>query len=829
MSGMLSFPIVAILFTAVFATVAQSGQTESLHAWRDGMIPPGLPKSEPSQSPSLHVIKHPTERLRLDRSVIDTPMKIRRRSFAHGLGTHSTSRLEINSAEPIQRFTAWVGIDNNERTEGKRGSAVFAVSGDGQPLWESGVIRGSEEARRVDIDCKGARQIELQVTDADDGNAFDHANWAEAEMVTADGKAWRVSELPLVGKAERSYLPFAFEYNGRSSLQLLPEWDRELMTDQLDGNRTREKHVWSEPGGSLRVTCTAIRYSDFPAIEWLLHFENTGQSDTGIVSDVHSADLFFRSARNEWPAFILHRTRGGTPDPIHFEAKREPVDVRHPRTLVAGHGRSSGLDFPFFKIDTGRGAAIIAVGWSGCWKADLASSDNHTLRVTAGLDKTHFRLHPGEKVRMPRMLALFQAGDETWEANARFRELIYKHYIAHRNGKPIEPMLFCNTCFTRGGGWLNETTAENQISLIKAYAPLGLEALLTDAGWFRGGWPNGAGNWDPRKDAYPDGMGPVAAAAKQHDMIYGLWFEPERVMAGTDVHQKHPEWLLRHPDPNVETFLLNFALPEVQDYFFNIVADFMKLPGFRFYRQDFNMDPLPYWRHADAPDRQGIAEMKYIEGLYAYWDRIGDTWPDAVLEECASGGHRIDLETVMRMHLHQKTDFWFRDIVDQASLWGMSQYLPNSTAVAHLENLTDYSFHSTMASSLCLGWIADAEDFDINRAKKLTDRYLEVRHLLVGAWYPLTPSSIDHSVWLGSQYHRRDLNEGLLLVFRREESPYPNAELRLRGLEPGTEYEVVSDSVGKLGVFTGQELRTKGLLVNLPERRTSDLIVYKPK
>ena len=150
-------------------------------------------------------------------------------------------------------------------------------------------------------------------------------------------------------------------------------------------------------------------------------------------------------------------------------------------------------------------------------------------------------------------------------------------------------------------------------------------------------------------------------------MVYGLWFEPERVVANTDLHKQHPDWLLRRKDGDDDTYLLNFGLPEVQEYFFNIVTDFMELPGFRFYRQDFNMDPLPYWRYSDAPDRQGITEMKYIEGLYAYWDRIATTWPDSIREECASGGHRIDLETVMRMHMHQKTDYWFDNEADQAA------------------------------------------------------------------------------------------------------------------------------------------------------------------
>ena len=359
--------------------------------------------------------------------------------------------------------------------------------------------------------------------------------------------------------------------------------------------------------------------------------------------------------------------------------------------------------------------------------------------------------------------------------------------------------------------------------------PWGLEALLTDAGWFEGGWPAGAGNWNPRKDAYPDGMAPVAAAAKAKGQVYGLWFEPERVVAGTDLHKTHPDWLLRSTDKDQDTYLLNFGRPEVQEYFFNIVKGFMELPGFRFYRQDFNMDPLPYWRHSDAPDRQGITEMKYIEGLYAYWDRIATAWPDSIREECASGGNRIDLETVMRMHLHQKTDYWFDNEADQGSLWGLSQYLPNNIVVAHLNRMDDYSFHSTLASSLCMGWIADAADFDVKRGKALLDQYLADRHLLVGAWYPLLPYSRDALQWTGSQYHRADLQEGLLLVFRRANSPYRTVDVALRGLDPAAtyQYEAFNPAGERVTVkATGAELM-RGLTLTLPDKQQSDLIVYR--
>ena len=625
------------------------------------------------------------------------------------------------------------------------------------------------------------------------------------------------------GAVER--YPFSFVYAGKPGREMLEKWPRRSRSQKLDASRTRVTTVWTDPDTGLRIHWQVTRFSDFPALNWVLHFENAGNADTAIIEAVLALDTTLTSPLSDHVPYRLHKTLGAPSNPTDFEASAVTVDKEHFQEMGGLGGRSSNEDFPFFKIEAGDASYVVAVGWSGQWQACLEWADGNRLRVTAGMEKTHFLLHPGEKVRSPRILILRWEGD-TLESNAQFRQLIYKHYAGTRNGRKPLPTLFCNTCFTRGGGWLNECDAENQISLIRAYAPLGLEAIITDAGWFEGGWPEGAGNWTPRTDAYPDGMGPVAAAAKDRGMIYGLWFEPERVVAGTWLHKNHPEWLLSSTAGPPETHLLNLGLREVRDYLFNIVKGFMELPGFRVYRQDFNMDPLPYWRDNDPPDRQGITEMKYIEGLYAYWDSIAAAWPDSLREECASGGRRLDLETVMHMHIHQKTDYWFDNEVDQASLWGLSQYLPNNIVVAHLNRMDDYSFHSTLASSLCLGWIADAPDFDFARGKKLCDRYLQVRHLLTGAWYALLPYSRDPSRWMASQYHRPDLNEGMILAFRRADSPDATVKVSLRGLDPKAMYEVASDSTGERKRAKGAELM-RGFEITLPHKHSSDLITYR--
>jgi alpha-galactosidase len=59
---------------------------------------------------------------------------------------------------------------------------------------------------------------------------------------------------------------------------------------------------------------------------------------------------------------------------------------------------------------------------------------------------------------------------------------------------------------------------------------------------------------------------------------------------------------------------------------------------------------LPFWQATDEPDRPGMAEVGFVEGLYAMWDELRARHPHLAIDHCASGGRRIDLETVRRSY-----------------------------------------------------------------------------------------------------------------------------------------------------------------------------------
>ena len=116
---------------------------------------------------------------------------------------------------------------------------------------------------------------------------------------------------------------------------------------------------------------------------------------------------------------------------------------------------------------------------------------------------------------------------------------------------------------------------------------------------------------------------------------------PEYQGGGTWIERDHPDLFLTLKDEEVSDLppfkILNFgdkrALKMITDY----ISDLIQKEGIGIYRQDGpiganfsypdqrpypNGQPLQWWRDADAPDRQGITEIHYIEGLYWFWDEL---------------------------------------------------------------------------------------------------------------------------------------------------------------------------------------------------------------
>ena len=116
---------------------------------------------------------------RKDQSVDGNPLRIAGHTFEHGLGTHADSALHIALHGGSSRLTAWVGVDDES---GGRGSVEFRILADGREVYKSGVMRGGDTAREVDVDLSGVETLVLTVNSGYDDINYDHADWANAVL-----------------------------------------------------------------------------------------------------------------------------------------------------------------------------------------------------------------------------------------------------------------------------------------------------------------------------------------------------------------------------------------------------------------------------------------------------------------------------------------------------------------------------------------------------------------------------------------------------------------------------------------------------------------------
>ncbi|MFA5204936.1 MAG: alpha-galactosidase, partial [Lentisphaeria bacterium] len=232
-----------------------------------------------------------------------------------------------------------------------------------------------------------------------------------------------------------------------------------------------------------------------------------------------------------------------------------------------------------------------------------------------------------------------------------------------------------------------------------------------------------------------------------------------------------------------------------------------------------------WWQTADTPDRQGITEIRYVTGLYAFWDALLQRHPGLVIDNCASGGRRLDLETVSRSVALWRSDYAFEPDGVQGHTLGLLPWLPCCSAAG---NTTDpYTFRSSLAAGMCLCWELEKPEFDVAAARQRVAEFLQLRPLFYGDFYPLTEPSPNSDVWCAWQLDRPDLNRGAVLAFRRPNSPHATGTFRLHGLKPEAQYHVHDVDAGRRRTLTGATLMDAGLDVQIAVRPGSALFLYE--
>lgn len=636
--------------------------------------------------------------------------------------------------------------------------------------------------------------------------------------------------------------PFSFCYDGKPSKSFINRWKyvvHELQT--TEEGAVKRCYTYQDPETGLKVECEVTAYTDFEALEWVLHFIQTGQKNSGTISEVRETDIDFRFPVSG--PFALHYANGSFPSRADFAPQDREFQPGDSLLLHNAGGRSSQLVMPFFNIESpsSKQGVIATIGWTGSWTALMHTPSNREFCLKTGLANLDSYLMPQEEIRTASVCLLFWQSSDRFVGNNQLRRFILAHHTRKiDNRAAIYPYYF-------GFSWgdpapCNEyscLTNKMALALLERQEMFGLtaEASWLDAGWYEDAdnyengknWANTVGNWVVNKAHFPNGLREIGDQLHRMGRKFMVWFEPERVVEGTRWAKEHPEWMLRMPGN--DNLLYNLGNPEANEWLCKYIGDFLEENHIDYYRQDFNICPDAYWAQYDEKDRKGMTEIRYITGLYRYWDYLLNRFPNLLIDNCASGGNRLDWETTLRSApLWRTDDCYYNDPSDmQCHTYGINLFLPQSGTGMGLPDRADkYSLRSSMGSSMIFNWKILTHNESFMAMRECQKEYLMVRPYFLEDYYPLTGTTKTNAYdnWLAYQLDRPADHTGLIAAFRHHENKETEITVQLHGLDADVTYRLVNQDDQTEQTLSGKELMD-GLKLSLTSVDSSLLLRYE--
>ena len=294
---------------------------------------------------------------------------------------------------------------------------------------------------------------------------------------------------------------------------------------------------------------------------------------------------------------------------------------------------------------------------NGSWYWELAEQTNHVYLQISGPteNEAHFFkwLKPGDKFVTP--TAAIALSDEAFE-NTIQQLVRYRRRIRRPNTDNEKlPVIFNDymNCL-----WADPTT-EKEIPLIDAAAEAGCEYYVIDAGWYdKGFWWDSVGQWLPSKERFPGGIEEVLRYIRSKGMIPGLWLEIEVMGINSPmVEQTDDSWFfVRHGERIYDRsrYQLDFRSPKVRAHATDTIRRLVEEYGVGYIKMDYNVEPgIGTETNADS---FGDGLLQHERAYLSWLVEIFAKYPELVIENCSSGGLRMDYALLSRCSIQSTSD-----------------------------------------------------------------------------------------------------------------------------------------------------------------------------
>ena len=606
---------------------------------------------------------------------------------------------------------------------------------------------------------------------------------------------------------------------------------------------------------NIEVIVNTEFYPKFNAFGYTLWFENKGENNSKVITDLMGADMAMEGANPVLKGILGDHVNQYRPYEINLNEEEA--------SFKQETGRSTHIVFPYFLLETDKDSKLIALGWAGTWSASFKKEAEGTRFTAKGVNNLCTYLKPGERIRTPLMMVIScDIVRETQKVMNHWRRWFISHNMPRRardSEDPVNPMitnwLALDTGRPNSDGSISEYYGSWKPSMDKYYGEgLHMDLRWVDAGWYidpenktvPADWWGTVGTWVLDREKWPgDSFKESIEYAEKHGTKTLMWFEPERVTNVDALCKNHgfkKEWILTDGGPVI---LANLAIPECVEYLSERIIGTLDEHGVHMYREDFNCDPAGHWAIGDRQEegaRNGITENLYVQGHYRLWDNIieyckrVDKLP--FVDSCASGGGRNDLESMRRgvpflrsdsdrtstgLRLSMTTSFmeWIpccgastKETIDQLKAGKPDIYVLRASYLP----VFNYGFEYTQDKTL-----------DYDTLRQGIQEWKRVKEYFYNDFYVLTPwhSEPETDKWTVYMFLNSTTQEGVIQAFRQENCEEDSIEVNIKGVEKESYYNIEDiEGANSVNNIKGEDLLS-GFRISLSEKRTSTLLFIK--
>ena len=294
---------------------------------------------------------------------------------------------------------------------------------------------------------------------------------------------------------------------------------------------------------------------------------------------------------------------------------------------------------------------------NGSWYWEISDQDGHVYLKLSGPTEHHNHwwksLKPGETfVTVPVSVGSTAGGfDESMDELTKYRRAIRRVNDDNKNLKIIFND-YMNCLF-------GDPTTGKEIPLIDKAAEVGCEYFCIDCGWYSEGyWWDGVGEWLPCEKRFPGGLGKVMEYIRSKGMIPGVWLELEVMGIKCPKADKVPDdwYFIRHGKKVYDRsrYQLDFRNPQVIEHATEVIDRLVNEYGVGYIKMDYNIEPgIGTELNADS---FGDGQLGHNRAYLKWLDSIFEKYPDLVIENCSSGGLRMDYAMLSRYSIQSTSD-----------------------------------------------------------------------------------------------------------------------------------------------------------------------------